>query len=407
MAWWERPGLELRGDRLHVAGRDGEALAGELGTPLFVYDLVRLQEQARGLEGAFARIGVPFRLRLAIKAQRDPAVLAFVRALGTVGIDACSPEEVRLVLGHGWPPEEISYTGTNVSERDLDVLLETGVHVNLDLLSQLRRWGRRAPGSTVGVRVNPRAGATRSAEADAASHESLYAGEKPTKFGIFEGQLDEALAIAAEHDLRVDTVHFHSGDGFLSGDLDRFEVAVERVAAMARRVQEAGHPLAEVNAGGGLGVRQVESDEGFDHDSYAAVLAAHLGPLEVMVSAEPGDHLCKEMGVLLAEVVTVEERDGTWFAGVDAGYNVAPERFIYGSDFPIVRCGGVDGKTRSYTIAGNINEGPDHWGEEIELPELAEGDVLAVLNVGSYNQSMHLDHCLRSPAAVKAFTDRI
>jgi len=89
-AWWERPGLELRGGRLHVAGRDAEALARELGTPLFVYDLVRLREQARGLEGAFARIGVPFRLRLAIKAQRDPAVLAFVRALGTVGIDACS-----------------------------------------------------------------------------------------------------------------------------------------------------------------------------------------------------------------------------------------------------------------------------------------------------------------------------
>jgi len=162
-----------------------------------------------------------------------------------------------------------------------------------------------------------------------------------------------------------------------------------------------------VNAGGGLGVRQVKSDEGFDHDAYAAVLAAHLAPLEVTISAEPGDHLCKEMGVLLAEVVTVEERDGTWFAGVDAGFNVAPERFIYGSRFPIVRCGGVDGPTRSYTVAGNINEGPDHWGEEVELPELAEGDVLAVLNVGSYNQSMHLDHCLRPPAGVVAFADRI
>ena len=111
------------------------------------------------------------------------------------------------------------------------------------------------------------------------------------------------------------------------------------------------------------------------------------------------------MGALLAEVVTVEERDGVWFAGVDAGYNVAPERFIYGSSFPIVRCGGGE-LSRRYTIAGNINEGPDHWGEEVELPELAEGDVVAVLNVGSYNQSMYLEHCLRPPAGVVAFADR-
>jgi len=407
MEWWERPGLEFRDGRLSVAGRDAESLGREHGTPLFVYDLTRMGEQARALEGAFEAIGAPFRLRFAMKAQRDPAVMTFVRGLGSVGLDACSPGEVRHALEHGFAAEEISYTGTNVSERDIDALLESGVHVNLDLLSQLRRWGRRASGSTIGIRVNPRAGATRSAEAGAAAHESLYAGVKPTKFGIFPEQLDEALAIVTEHRLRVDAVHMHSGDGFLSGDLARFEVAVERVAAMARQVRDAGHPLVEVNVGGGLGVRQVESDEGFDHDAYAKIVAAHLAPLEVTISTEPGDYLAKEMGVLLAEVVTVEERDGVWFAGVDAGYNVAPERFIYGSSFPIVRCAGPERPTRTYTVAGNINEGPDHWGEEVELPELAEGDVLAVLNVGSYNQSMHLDHCLRPPARVAAFADRL
>src|SRR6185503_685860 len=110
--------------------------------------------------------------------------------------------------------------------------------------------------------------------------------------------------------------------------------------------------------------------------AYAKTLVEHLAPLDVVVSAEPGDYLCKEMGVLLAEVVTVEQRDGVWFAGVDAGYNVAPERFIYGSRFPIVRVAGSDGREpRRYTVAGNINEGPDHWGEDVELPELEEGDV--------------------------------
>jgi diaminopimelate decarboxylase len=405
-AWWERPGLEIRNSRLTIAGRDVEAIVREYGTPVFAYDLVRLAEQARGLESAFERLGRPFRLRLALKAQRDPSVLAAVRGLGTVGIDAASPGEVRHALAHGWMPKEISYTGTNLSDRDLDALLELGIHVNLDLLSQLRRWGRRASGTTVGIRVNPRVGATRSVEARVEAHESLYAGVKPTKFGVYPEQLDEALAIAHEHRLRIDTVHVHTGDGFLTDDLPRFAVAIERVAAMAGRVREAGHPLVEVNAGGGLGVPQVDGDEPLDPDAYAKTLIEHLGPLDVTVSAEPGDYLAKEMGALLAEVVTVEQRDGVWFAGVDAGYNVAPERFIYGSRFPVVAAVDRPGERRRTTVTGNINEGPDHWGEDVELPELREGDVVAVLNVGSYNQSMYSEHCLRPPAAVAPFSDR-
>jgi diaminopimelate decarboxylase len=391
-----------------VAGRDAEAVARDRGTPLFAYDLVRIEEQARALAGAFERAGGMFRLRLALKAQRDPEVLAFVRRLGFVGIDACSPGEVRHALEHGWSAGEISYTGTNLSERDIEALLETGVHVNIDLLSQLDRWGGRAPDSTLGIRVNPRAGATWSGASHSASHESLYAGTKPTKFGILEEQLDDALQIAAKHDLRLDTVHFHVGDGFLTDGLPRLEVAVERVAAITGRLLDAGHEILEVNAGGGLGVPQREEDEPLDPDGYAEVLVRHLGPLGVAIGCEPGDYLGKESGILLAEVVSLDERDGVTFAGLDAGYNVAPERFIYGSLVPIILCRAADAEpARAYTVSGDINEGDDLWGEGIPLAELREGDVLALLGVGTYNRSMHLDHCLRPPAGTAAFADRI
>jgi diaminopimelate decarboxylase len=170
--WWIRPGLESRDGRLFVAGRDAEALAREHGTPLFVYDLVRIEEQARSLVDAFERVGAPFRLRLALKAQREPEVLAFVRSLGFIGLDVCSPREVDHALEHGWEPAEISFTGTNLSERDLNAIVPTGVHVNLDLLSQLDRFGRRAPGSNVGIRVNPRVGAS------SRGHTHLYTGEE-------------------------------------------------------------------------------------------------------------------------------------------------------------------------------------------------------------------------------------
>jgi diaminopimelate decarboxylase len=405
--WWIRPGLEVRDGRLLVAGRDAEAVAREHGTPVFAYDLPRIGEQARGLIGPFERAGVPFRLRLALKAQRDPEVLAFVRSLGSVGIDACSPGEVRHALEHGWSLDEISFTGTNLSAPDVDALVETGVHANLDLLSQLDRWGRRAPGITVGIRVNPRAGASWSG-LTAAEGESLYAKATATKFGILPEQLDDALAIAAEHELAIDTVHAHVGDGFLTDGLPRFEVAIGRVAEMTRRVFDAGHEVREVNAGGGLGVPQRPEDEPLDADAYAELLAKLLGPFGVTIACEPGDYLAKESGILLAEVVTLDERDGVGFAGLDVGFNVAPEPFIYDALVPIVLCRAADAEpSRTYTVAGNINEGNDLWGEDVPLPELAEGDVLALLLVGAYGRAMHIDHCLRPPAGTVAFTDRI
>jgi len=405
--WWTRPGLEARDGRLLVAGRDAEGVAREQGTPVFAYDLPRIEEQARRLIEAFEGASVPFRLRLALKAQRDPEVLAFVRGLGSIGIDACSPREVHHALEHGWAVEEISFTGTNLSAADVDALVETGVHVNLDLLSQLERWGRRAPGTRVGVRVNPRVGASWSG-LPGTEGESLYARATATKFGILPEQLDDAMVLAAEHELAIDTVHAHDGDGFLTDGLSRFEVAIERVAEMTRRVLDAGHEVREVNAGGGLGVPQRPEDEPLDADAYAVLLAKHLGPLGVTIACEPGDYLAKESGVLLGEVVTLDERDDVWFAGVDVGFNVAPERFIYGALVPTVLCRAADAEpTRTYTVAGNINEGNDLWGEDVPLPELAEGDVLALLLVGAYGRSMHIEHCLRPPARTVSFTERI
>jgi len=401
--WWARPGLEIRDGRLLVAGRDAEAVARKHDTPVYVYDLVRVEEQARALAGAFARAGVPFRLRLALKAQRDPRVLAFVRDLRFVGIDACSPGEVLHALDNGWPPEEISFTGTNVSDRDLDVLLAHPIHLNVDLLSQLQRLGRRAPGTRVGLRVNPRQGA-----ASGHGRRHLYSGgDRPSKFGIFEEQLDRAMAIAGTHHLTIDTVHFHVGDGFLTDALADFERSVERVAAMTRRLIDAGCPVAEVNAGGGLGVPQGPGEAPLDVDGYADVLARPFRGFGVTVACEPGDFLVKESGILLAEVVTVEDREGVRFVGVETGFNVMPERFIYRSLLPVVLCRAAAAPPAgTATIAGNINEGDDVFAEDLPFPEVREGDVVAMLNVGSYNQSMHMDHCLRPPAQVVVFSDR-
>jgi diaminopimelate decarboxylase len=406
--WWERPGLEVRDGRLSIAGRDAEAIAREHGTPLYAHDLVRVEEQARALKRARERAGLRHRVRLALKAQREPAFLRFLRALGgpgtpeSVGIDACSPGEVRWALEHGWEPSEISYTGTNLSDSDLDRILPAGVHLNVDLLSQLDRVGRRAPGSTVGLRVNPRIGASYPGGGQS------YAGERPTKFGIFPEDLDDALAIARRHRLTIDTVHVHAGYLYLSDALPVVAETIRRVAAAARTLIDAGCPIVEVNTGGGLGVPFRPGDEPLDLDAWAGVLATHLGPLDVTVGTEPGEFLAKQCAVHLAEAVTVEDRDGTTFVGLDTGWNVINEHFVYRIPFHPILCRAPDGqRLRAVTVTGHINEGNDVFAEDHPMADVREGDIVAIPNVGAYNASMVSAHCLRPAPASVFFTDRV
>jgi diaminopimelate decarboxylase len=387
-----------------IAGRDAEGLARANGTPVFVLDLVRVEEQAVALRHALADAGLTGVVRLALKAGRHPALMAFLRRRTPwIGLDVCSPGEVRWGLEHGWAPKEISYTGTNVSARDLDQILEAGVHLNVDLLTQLERVGRRAPGTALGVRVNPRIGASATG-----GEETLYTGSKPTKFGVFAEQLERAVAIASDHHLSIDTVHFHVGDGYLNEGLGVFEESVRRVAGMVRTLKSLGCQIAEVNTGGGLGVPQRAGDRPLDVDRWAAILAEHLGPLDVVVGTEPGDFLLKESSALLIDVVTVEDRDGVRFVGVDAGWNLVCERFVYHDDPAIVLCRAADAEPRQgITVSGNINEGPDVFAEDLPFPDVHEDDVLAIVNIGSYDQAMYSEHCLRPPAGTVAFADRI
>jgi diaminopimelate decarboxylase len=402
--WWARPGLGVSGGRLTIAGRDAEQLAREHGTPLFTYDLERAREQAEALRDAFDGSGLRGVVRYALKAQREPGFLRFLRErVPFVGIDVCSPGELEWALEHGWAPEEISYTGTNLSDRDLSRIVPTECHLNVDLLSQLERVGRTAPGRTVGIRMNPRAGATH-----AGGNESAYAGAKPTKFGIFHEQLHEAVEISRRHDLTIDTVHVHSGYLYFNDSLDAVDQVMARVAEAAAVLIDAGCPIVEVNTGGGLGVPFRPTDQPLDLVAWAAIMARHFGPLGVTVATEPGEFIAKQTGVHFAEVVTVEDREGTTFVGLDTGWNALCEHFVYDIPFFPILCRAADAPpVHDVTFAGHINEGPDLFAEGHPFPEVREGDIVALPNVGSYNASMTSFHCMREPAGSVLFEDRV
>ena len=407
--FWSRPGLEVRDHRLLVAGRDAATLAREHSTPLYVYDLRRMEENVRALQRALTAVDLRHRVLLSMKAQHELEVLAFLRGLdepgapGSVGLDACSPGELERGLASGWRPGEISYTGTNVSERDLNIVLAPGVHLNLDLLSQIRRLGRRAPGRRIGLRLNPRCGARRGGGGD-----TLYSAARPTKFGIYPEQLDAAVTLARSFDLTIVTAHFHLASNILTADLPAYDRALEAAAAMVSRLIDLGCPIAEINIGGGLGPPMLPGEAPLDLAAWAAVVEGRLKRFAVSITVEPGEYLTKDTAVILGEVVTVEDRMGTTFVGFDMGWNVMNDHFIYGMPFPYVVCEKADAApTGRVTISGHINEGDDLWAEDYPLPDVDEGDIVACINVGGYNQAMQMAHCLRPPAAAVYFGDRL
>jgi diaminopimelate decarboxylase len=156
----------------------------------------------------------------------------------------------------------------------------------------------------------------------------------------------------------------------------------------------------------GAGARPGCHSGALEVDAYAALLARHLGPLGVTIACEPGDFIAKDAAILLGEVVTVERRGRTTFVGLDIGWNVNCAYFIYRFAQEIVLCRDAAApRTRAVTVARHINEVGDVFAEDYPMPEVAEGDVVALLNAGGYLQAMSSTHCLR-PMAAAVFLER-
>jgi len=383
--WWERPDLRYRDGRLEFGGRNLAALA-TAGTPAYVYYAGRVRENLERLRGALDAAGVPHDIHYALKANRYAPLLLELRAHGSCGIDACSPAEVRYALEHGFPEAAISFTGHAVSDSDLAVLqAHPGVHVNCDAISTIRRLGRRCPGRTIGIRLNPGLGA-------GYNERLTYAGAKPTKFGVYPDRFEEAVAAATAAGMTVDTLHFHVGSGYQGEALE----VLDQVLQGAAKILDAYPQIRRLNVGGGLGVRMAETETAIDLDRWAGIVARHALPRGLRVAVEPGDYLVKDAGLLLVQVNTVENKAGTRFVGVDAGLGILNLFAYYGIPYVVAPLSVRPGAQRErVTITGNINEAIDVLAEDIELPALEEGDFLALVNVGGYGSAAASNHCMR------------
>ena len=84
-------------------------------------------------------------------------------------------------------------------------------------------------------------------------------------------------------------------------ELAPFIDALERVLALADRLERFGIPIAHLDLGGGLGIRYTD-EQPPEPDEYARVLDRHLEGRHYEIILEPGRAIAGNAGILLTRV---------------------------------------------------------------------------------------------------------
>jgi diaminopimelate decarboxylase len=124
----------------------------------------------------------------------------------------------------------------------------------------------------------------------------------------------------------------------------------------------------------------------FSVRDYADAIVPPLRDLGVRILVEPGRFLVGNAGVLLTRVRYIKKSGDKKFAIVDAGMNDLIRPALYQSYHEIVPVeeGRGDSPNRPIDIVGPVCESGDFFALDREMPEVREGDLLAIMSAGAY-----------------------
>ncbi|MBS7654752.1 MAG: diaminopimelate decarboxylase [Candidatus Bathyarchaeia archaeon] len=378
--------LENRDGILYIDDVSTVRLAEEFDVPLYVLSENRIRENFWRLRENLLKYYSKIRIYYSAKANTNIAVLRILADEGAY-LDAVSPGEVFLALKSGFQPEKILFTGTSVRDDELKFLINSGVTINIDSLSQLKRLLNIHTPEILSVRVNPEIGA--------GHHEHVITAGRNSKFGIWETDVVEAYSMALGAGVEKFGIHMHIGSGIL--EIEPFLLAAEKLLKIAQNVHEKlGLTFEFIDFGGGLGVPYRPEDKPLDINSFAEIMLNlfksrideyHLG--EPYFCLEPGRFIVCDAGILLTRVNTLKVTPFKKFIGVDAGFNTLIRPAMYGSYHPIVVANRLNEQEEDiYDIAGPLCESGDILARDRKLTKVFEGDLLAILNAGAYGFSM-------------------
>ncbi|PHR30769.1 MAG: diaminopimelate decarboxylase [Fluviicola sp.] len=353
------------------------AIAQSVGTPTYVYDANVTIEQYKKLHRAFNPLDV--KLHYALKALNNVNILRLLKQEGA-GLDAVSIEEIHLGLRAGFEATKIMYTPNCVSFSEIQEAVELGVHVNLDNLSVLEKFGSTYGGSVpICIRLNP--------HIMAGGNANISVGHIDSKFGISIHQLRHICRIVEHYNMSVIGLHMHTGSDIIDPDV------FIRGAELLYDAAELFPDLQFLDFGSGFKVSYKESDLVTEievigkriSESFQEFCRKNNRDLELWF--EPGKFIVSEAGKLLVTTNVVKQTTSTVFVGVNSGQNHLLRPMFYNAHHEIENISNPEGEKKLYSVVGYICES-DTLGHDRLLNEVREGDLLVISNAGAYGFSM-------------------
>jgi diaminopimelate decarboxylase len=351
--------------------------AAEYGTPLYVYHAETITAQLNKLKDAFS--ACPSRFFYACKALTNINILRLLRHAGS-GLDCVSINEVKLGLKAGFLPDQILYTPNCVDFSELDAVKQYGVHINIDNLSLLEKFGHKYGNSyPVCIRINP--------HIMAGGNFKISTGHVDSKFGISIHQIRHIERIVQTTNLLVTGLHMHTGSEIK--DVNVFLQGLEVMFEAARHFPH----IQFIDLGSGFKVPYHNDDVATDIELLGNKVATAFSEFEqetgkrLEVWFEPGKFLVSEAGYFIVKANVIKQTTATVFIGVDSGFNHLIRPMFYESYHRIENLSNPDGTPRIYTVVGNLCE-TDTFAWDRKIPEVREGDLLVFYNAGAYGFEM-------------------
>ena len=390
--------FQYREGKLYGEDVDLARAADEFGTPLYVYSAGTILDHYTRLDTALSPLD--HLICYAVKANSNRAILKLLADAGA-GFDVVSGGELFRAINAGAAPQTCTFAGVGKSHSEIEYALEQHVHsfnveseAELELIDQIAGTKKlRAP---IALRVNP--------DVDPRTHKYISTGRHENKFGIALGDAPPIYERAAKMP-NIDIVGVQMHIGSQITEAEPFAAAINKVAPLVRDLKSK-YQIKFFSIGGGMGIiyrRALESGSGkwwhdhgvessaFSVKDYADAIVPPLHDLGIRVLVEPGRFIVGNAGVLLTRVRYVKNSGAKTFAIVDAGMNDLIRPALYQSYHEIipVEAGSGDSPNRQkIDIVGPVCESGDFFALDREMPDVREGDLLAIMSAGAYGFTM-------------------
>jgi diaminopimelate decarboxylase len=361
-------------NEMKIGSTSVSKIAEEHGTPLYVYDADKIREQYRRLEEAFSSQYIDFQINFAVKSNFNPSIARLLVEEGA-GLDCAARAELKLADELG--VDEVMYTAPYNRKDELEYAVEKDAEINLDsvfLLDKLEEVPNR-----ICFRIDPEV---------KGDHKLMFAGGD-AKFGISEEKAVQAYRKAKEKGVEEFGIHMMTGSNVR--DPKYFERITERLLGLAAEIsREVGIEFEFVDIGGGLGVPYKPEKDELDIEETAQKVVKKfeqglnqhdLGSPELRI--EPGRYLLTQSGYLVSKVTGVKNKN-TEYVGLDTGMHQLLRPSLLDSYHRITKVEPSGGEVTERTVVGQVCSSIDVIAQERELPEMEQGDLVAIENVGAY-----------------------